>query len=226
MCPPSWLSRGQVPTVAIKQTAVNLIEKATVIHYHRHRIREFHGGSVESLGWRGPESQLQRFQVLLQLGDFNGCSLLDAGCGHGDLKGFLDPHCPGFTYIGIDQMPEFIDEARARYGRLPNTHFYRTDFTQARLPLVDYVIASGALSYRCGNPGHYFGTIRKLFDAARIALAFNMLNAAVFPQHDLLTGHDRDEVTAFCRSQARRVESIDGYLDDDFTVFMYRDAER
>lgn len=77
---------------------MNLIEKATVMHYHRHRIREFHPGSVEALGWRGPESQRRRFEVLLWLGDFTGSTVLDAGCGYGDLKGFLDQRCRGLTY--------------------------------------------------------------------------------------------------------------------------------
>jgi len=203
---------------------MNLFEKASVIRYHRHRIREFHGRTVEALGWRGQESQLRRFQVLLQLGDFSGCSLLDAGCGYGDLKGFLDQYCLEFSYLGLDQMPEFINEAKARYGSRPATGFYCADFTQVELPRLDYVIASGAFCYRSGNPGHYFSTIRKLFAAAKNALAFNMLDAAVFQQHDLLTGHDRGAVMAFCRSLASRVESIGGYLDDDFTVFMYRDA--
>jgi SAM-dependent methyltransferase len=218
--------RRNFPSVIVLQQfkPMNLFEKASVIRYHRRRIRQFRGGTVEALGWRGPESQLRRFQVLLQLGDFRGCSVLDAGCGYGDLKGFLDQRCPGFSYIGLDQMPEFIGEAKARYGSLPATYFYQTDFTQAQLPQVDYVIASGAFCYRSGDPGHYFSTIRKLFEAAKIALAFNMLDAAVFPQHDLLTGHDRGAVTAFCSSLAFRVEIVGGYLDDDFTVFMYRNA--
>lgn len=203
---------------------MNLIEKATVIHYHRHRIREFRAGTVEALGWRGLQSQLRRFEVLLQLGNFAGCSVLDAGCGHGDLKGFLDGHCPGFTYIGIDQVPEFIVQATARYGSFPDTHFSRADFTQARLPKVDYVIASGAFGYRCADAGHYFRMISKLFEAANIALAFNMLDAAVFPRHGLLIGHDRSQVEAFCRSIASRIEVTTGYLEDDFTVFMYHDV--
>jgi SAM-dependent methyltransferase len=203
---------------------MDLIEKATVLHYHRRRISQFQPEGVKALGWRGLESQRKRFEVLLRLGDFTGSTVLDAGCGYGDLKAFLDQHCQPFTYIGIDHMPEFINEAKARYGGRADTYFYRTDFTLAQLPQVDYVIASGAFCYRCAEPGHYFRMIRKLFDAARIALAFNMLDGAVFPQHDLLTGHDRGEVTAYCRTLAPRVESISGYLEDDFTVFLHREA--
>ncbi|HET9183998.1 MAG TPA: class I SAM-dependent methyltransferase [Candidatus Angelobacter sp.] len=203
---------------------MNLIEKATILHYHRHRIHQFQPGGVEALGWRGPESQSKRFEALLQVGDFTGRTVLDIGCGYGDLKGFLDRHCPDFTYIGIDQMPEFIEEAKARYEGLLDTYFFRRDFTQAQLPQVDYVIASGAFGYRFADAGHYFRMVRKLFGAAKSAFAFNMLDGAVFPPHDLLTGHERSEVTAFCRSLTSRVEVVSGYLEDDFTVFMYRDA--
>ncbi len=152
--------------------------------------------------------------------------MLDAGCGHGDFKEFLDRRCSGFTYIGIDQMPEFIAEAKARYAGLRDTHFYQTDFAQAQLPPVDYVIASGAFGYRCANPNYYFDMIRKLFESAKSGLAFNMLDAAVFRENDLLTGHDRAEVTAFCQTLSPNVELVSGYLDDDFTVFLHRDAER
>jgi hypothetical protein len=138
----------------------------------------------------------------------------------------LDRHRSGFAYIGIDQVPEFIAEAKARYGRLPDTQFYCTDFTQTSLPRVDYAVASGAFSYRCADPGYYFTLIRKLFQAANIALAFNMLDAAVFPRHDLLVGHDRGSVEEFCRSLAPRVKVIAGYLEDDFTVFMYHGTSR
>lgn len=203
---------------------MDLIEKATILHYHRHRMHQFQPGGVEALGWRGEESQRKRFEVLLPLGNFSGSTILDAGCGYGDLKAFLDQHCLGFTYIGIDHVSEFIAEAKARYGGREYTYFRQADFTLAQLPQVDYVIASGAFCYRCADRGHYLKMVRKLFEAARISLAFNMLDGAVFPRHDLLTGHDRNEVTEFCRTLTPHVELISGYLDDDFTVFLRRDV--
>lgn len=95
---------------------MDLLEKATVMHYHRHRIAEYQNGSVESLGWRSQVSQQLRYQQLIKVGDLNGASVLDIGCGYGDLKAFLDLHAVDFDYIGVDQMPEFIAEARKRYA--------------------------------------------------------------------------------------------------------------
>lgn len=201
---------------------MDLIEKATVMHYHRHRIAEFQQGSVESLGWRGTFSQQARYQVLAKAGDLNGASLLDIGCGYGDLKAYLDMHFSDFDYIGIDQMPEFIEEAKIRYGGCLRTAFYQTDFIAGELPQVDYVIASGALGYRCKNAGFYTDMICKLYNSAKIALAFNMLDKNHFPQHDLLVGHDRDEILTLCRALSPRVECFSDYLEDDFTIFMYR----
>lgn len=201
---------------------MNLIEKATIAHYHRNRIGLYRAGAVECLGWRAPESQLRRFEAIGGLADFSGHSVLDLGCGYGDFRNFLDGRYAGFTYLGVDQMPEFIEEARRRWANTANTDFVQSDFTRARLPESDFVVASGAFVYRCAAPGFYREMISRFFKAARIGLAFNMLDAAVFPSHDLLVGHDRAAVTTFCRSLCSHVKIVDGYLADDFTVLMTR----
>ncbi|MCH8987746.1 MAG: class I SAM-dependent methyltransferase [Chloroflexi bacterium] len=219
------MQAGQSPALKLSgdYRPMDLIEKATIIHYHRNRIDTFADGSVEALGWRGPASQTTRFEVLAQVGDLSGRSVLDVGCGYGDLKGFLDQRFSGITYIGIDQMPEFIAEAKERYKDCADTHFYQTDFTTLEFPSVDYVLASGALGYRCEDPGFYSGMVRKMYDAAKRALAFNMLDADRFPDHPLLIGHNLDEVVQQCQDLCPNVQVIQGYLDDDFTVFLRRD---
>jgi len=200
---------------------MDLIEKATIVHYHRHRIRTFAGGTPEALGWRERASQIRRFEVLAGVGDLTGRSVLDVGCGHADLKAFLDRRFTGFEYLGIDQMPEFVAEARDRYRGRADTTIVRADFTTAPLPRADYVLASGALGYRCQDPDFTPRMIRKMAEAARRAVAFNMLRREAFPEHPLLVGHDRDRVAAFCRELSPEVRVIEGYLEDDFTVFLY-----
>ena len=201
---------------------MDLIEKATIRHFHRHRIDHHKGGTVEALGWRDADSQRKRFEVISSVVDPGGCAVLDVGCGHGDLKGFLARRFDPFSYTGIDQMPEFITEAEARYGDCPNTWFFQTDFTQVELPVVDYVFASGALGYRSREENFHFEMIAKMFRVARQALVFNMLDVTCFPDHDLLVGHDRERVERFCRELAPDVEVVRGYLEDDFTVVMRR----
>ena len=201
---------------------MNIVEKATIIHYHRHRIREYASGTVEALGYRGDQSQCKRFEVLSTVANLNGCSILDVGCGHGDLKDYLDGKFHGFSYIGIDQMAEFIAQARSLYGQRPSCYFSQADFTTADLPQVDYVFASGVLAYRCTEKNFYFAMIEKMYQAANKALVFNMLDAERFPQHELLIGHDPERVMAFCNTLSKNVQLIRGYLEDDFTVMIKR----
>lgn len=203
---------------------MTLIEKATIIHFHRHRIAEYAAGTVEALGYRGAESQTRRFEALAAAGDISGGSVLDIGCGYGDFKGFLDTRCHGFDYVGIDQMAEFVHQARVLYGQRPSCYFCIADFTEAELPFADYVFASGLLCYRCADSSFHFDMIVKMYLAANKALAFNMLDAASFPQHPLLVGFDAEKVVAFCKRLAPRVELVRGYLEDDFTVFMYKNG--
>lgn len=204
---------------------MNLIEKATILHYHRHRIAQHQPGTIESLGWRNDNSQQARYQALMNIGDLNGKRIMDAGCGYGDLKAYLDQYYTDFDYIGVDQQPEFIAEARRRYTHMPRTQFFQADFSTTTLPQADYVFASGALGYRCGNKNYYTGMIRILSQCAEKAFGFNMLDKRHFPRHDLLIGHDREEILAFCRSLAPRVVWLNDYLPDDFTVLLYRNGQ-
>jgi len=201
---------------------MTLLEKATIMHFHRHCVDRHQVGGVGALGYRSQESQSKRFEALTQVGDVSGHSVLDVGCGYGDLKGFLDRRYHAVSYIGIDQMAEFVQHARYLHGQRPECYFCVADFTDAALPNADYVFASGVLGYRCAQESFYFDMIVKMYLAANVALAFNMLDAARFPPHSLLVGHDVDTVVAYCRRLSPRVELLQDYLDDDFTVLMYK----
>ncbi|MBA2675654.1 class I SAM-dependent methyltransferase [Ramlibacter sp.] len=196
---------------------MNLIERATVMHYHRHRIAEF-GPRPQALGWKAPHSQWERFELIAQAADFAHCSVLDVGCGRGDLKDFLDERHPGVRYTGVDQMPELLDDAVRRHGA--SARFLLGDFGQMELPAADYVIASGALSYRCAEEGWHLRMVRKMHAAARRALIFNVLDARRFPDHPLLVGHDCAEVLDLCRRLSPHVAASQGELDDDMTFIV------
>jgi len=201
---------------------MNLLERATIMHYHRHRIAQYGRDDAMALGWRSEESQRWRFEVLASLADFSHCTVLDVGCGRGDLKAFLDARFAEVAYMGIDQMPEFIADANARFAGGSPCRFYEGDFTTASFPRVDYVVASGALGYRSEDEDLPFEMIRRMYASSERAAIFNVLDARRFPEHPLLTGLDCDEVEAFCRTLSPEVTLVRGYLEDDMTVRVTR----
>jgi trans-aconitate methyltransferase len=201
--------------------AMNPIDRATIIHYHRHRIAEF-GAGTRALGWRGDDSQRKRFEVIAAAADFGGKAVLDVGCGRADLKAWLDERFDGMHYLGVDQMPEFIDEARTRYADCPRSSFHCADFSTAQLPMSHIVVACGALGYRSAEPDFHLHMIRRMWAVCAETLIVNLLDAATFPEHPLLVGREVDEVMALARALAPEVELVRGYLEDDFTVVMRR----
>ena len=109
---------------------MTIIEKATIMHYHRHRMEVCGHGTTKARGWKDDEHQRRRFEVL---------------------------------------------------------------------------------------------AIGKMYGAASRAVAFNVLDVNVFPTHPLLVGHDPDDVTAWCRAITPHVKVVRGYLEDDVTVFLYKE---
>jgi len=196
---------------------MNLIEQANVIHYHRKRLG---GSELHALGWRGLESQRLRFETLCGIANLNDCSILDVGCGYGDLRGFLDTRFRAIVYLGIDQMGEFVAHSRHKYSHLSHTHFLQADFLNVILPNVDYILASGAFGYRSSNRLYPYNVIQSMWEAAAKGIAFNMLDAAMFEGNEVLAGRDVDEVMSFCRMLDPNAELLRGYLEDDFTVWM------
>ncbi|RUL79015.1 class I SAM-dependent methyltransferase [Dyella choica] len=198
---------------------MELFEKAAVLQFHRRRIGD---PKRCALGWRTPESQRLRFDVLCRVGDMSGCKVLDLGCGYGDLKPFLDSRFTELAYLGVDHMPEFIEEARRRHGHLPRTGFVQADMLNAVLPEVDYVLASGAMSYRNSNALYPYNLIRQMWEAATRGIAFNLLDANVFEATHVLCGRDPLDILAFCRTLDPAAELVAGYVADDFSILMRR----
>ncbi len=113
--------------------------------YHRAMIASHGAESSLALGWRERADQLLRFEVLAQIGDMNGYTVLDAGCGYADLYPFLKSRYPQISsYHGIDQVPEMIARASERF---PGINLQQGDFIREKLQVCDYVLASGSLNY-------------------------------------------------------------------------------
>lgn len=199
---------------------MTIIEKATIKHYHQHRIKRGQYSRAGKQGWISDEAQKVRHEVIMSLADFNNASVLDVGCGYGDLKDLLEERFRRFDYIGIDQQPEFIEEARKKYEGQPGVWFYEADVAACQLPQMDIVVASGLLSYRSESYQYYFGMIKRLFEAAEKSFIFNMLDDTAFQSTELLVAHSKEKVVAFCQELAVAPVLIDNYLKNDFTICM------
>ena len=110
------------------------------------KLYEQYGIDEKSLGWTKNKQHL-RFEQMLSGFDINNTSILDVGCGFGDLYEHLMKTRPDavFDYTGIDIMSDFIDVAKNRY---PELSFYNTDlFSYETGKKYKYVINCGCLTF-------------------------------------------------------------------------------
>jgi len=199
---------------------MELLDKANIFRFHNDLISRFGVGNTAALGWNEPAGQQVRFNILSGIGKFHNHSVLDAGCGHGDLYEYLVKLYPKLRYYGVEQIPHILQQAIDRYSHLPNTYFFEGDFSAADLPLVDYVIASGSLSYRNSDKLFVLKTIEKLFKTCRIGLGFNLLRT-IEPADGFLEAYNPVYITEFCRKLTGHVVLTEDYYEEDYTVFMY-----
>lgn len=200
---------------------MDFVDRSLIYRFHQERIEMFGSGTSGALGWKSDESQTVRFEILSQIGDMTGLSVLDLGCGHGDLYAYLKRKYSDFRYAGIDQMEELLDVATSRYGSLPDTTFYLGDCWSADLPNMDYVLASGLFAYKNSETDFIFRMIGRLFASCRLGTGFNLLKN-VNDSEGILVNYDPQEILDYCRQLSPKIVLREGYAEDDFTIFMYQ----
>jgi len=98
--------------------------------------------------------------------------------------------------------------------RFPDIRLQQGDFLRKKLPVCDYVLASGSLNY--GQD--IFPAITKLFKSCKLGLGFNLLREV---SEGLLQAHDPNEVLALAKKLSNNVILKGDYSPEDFTLFLY-----
>ncbi len=190
-----------------------------IIGFYDKHIDEF-GSGPRAVGWGDKHSQEARFGAMCRVGDLEGKSILDVGCGLGDFYAYLTGHYGHVDYTGIDINPRYIEKARQLR---PAAHFAVADFGEYAGGPFDYVVASGIFSVKIPEYKNiYFGQIKKMFALARKGVAFTMLDAAHHPNDETYAAYSIEEVRGLCRSLTDDVVVYHDYLPHDFTMVLKR----
>lgn len=173
-----------------------------------------YGVSPKGVHWNSKHTQEIRFKILLEFiqNDIENSKIVDAGCGFGDLinyfaSKFIFPK----KYIGIDREDFFIEVASTIY---PNATFKQIDILKDPLPKSDYYLCSGAMNTLELNEVQTF--IEKCFESSTKGFVFNFL------KEDTFNGITKDDILNLCKTISNNIETKEGYLNNDFTIFMVK----
>jgi SAM-dependent methyltransferase len=187
-----------------------------------------HGAVPAALFW--PKGrQNRRFGALSKnLPPDGSISILDFGCGFGDMSAFVAAARPALQieYLGIDIVPEFIQEAKARY---PKQNFSCDADIFSRDVSFDYVFVSGAFNLRYfddedANERYVFSLMSKLFDIAQIELAVDFMRTDVDFRQAEAHHQNPTSLLQFTEKSLSRYFLVDAsYLPYEYCLHLFRE---
>jgi SAM-dependent methyltransferase len=141
------------------------------------------GASFETTLWQSREAQQKRFDVMIDMVNFESMTVLDAGCGLADFAARLIQRGVNFRqYIGIDALQEMIDACQSR--RLPRCTFRQADFATELASFAelksDYTVFSGSLNTMTED--HARRVVAEAFKHSGRGVVFNFLSDHPHPK--------------------------------------------
>lgn len=200
------------------------------IDYYRQKLSE-HGTGARGMDWKDKASQELRFEVISRYIDFsNRPSILDVGCGNGELLAFCRNAGRDVEYLGIDVCSEMVDACRARFGESSARVMAASELATLPRP-YDYVIASGTFNAKLQEDPvvwrrYFHASIESMFDACRVAVVLNMMTRFVDYTYERLYYPSLDEVGELAVSRLSRNFIVDhAYPLYEMTWAIFRDTE-
>jgi len=195
---------------------------------------EKYGDSSQSVQHISTESQYSRFKILSNI-DINAESIIDVGCGLGDMYAYLKNTEYSGRYLGLDFIPEFIELAKKKYTDNKKVDFLVSDITIDEIPTnYDYILLSGVFNNKFNESEKFMlNTISRLFDKCRKGLAFNAMSTYVDYEDDNLHYSNPIEVFDFCkRKLTRRIVLKHDYvlkkdsIPYEYTMYLYKENSK
>ena len=202
-------------------------------------MREYYGEfkrhplPARKVAWRSLDDQTLRLEVLLEAIDDADypVSVLDVGCGVGTLYGYLRDTDRLGDYLGVDLLPDMIQQARIAY---PEGRFEAMDLLEAPEDWrFDLVICSGALNVKVPKHGIWCQQmLAAMWARAEKAVAVNFqttralrFNPIAKYDQDIFHG-DRGTILAWCDKLTTWSVMRQDYLGDDAAFYLYKDYHR
>lgn len=204
---------------------MNVSEYANPIEYFEQLYKQ-HGMDEKSLGWSKHKQPLRFEQVCRSFG--NAQSILDVGCGFGDLYSYLQVHYADFEYYGIDILDKFIVIAQQMHNT-GNAKFACSDMKD--LPWDrqwDWVVECGLFGLKQYDENGMYEYIsqcmRSALGLSKKGIAFNFLSDKVDYKTSNQDFHASPEkVLNIAYGYSRRVILDNSVLPFEYCVTVWKD---
>ena len=186
------------------------------------KLLHLHGDRPEALRW-SPKGQVARYDALCRLSpDINGSSVIDYGCGKGDLYDYMLNRGLSTMYTGIDITPELIELAGRKH---PDCGFMVHDIEDGPLGgEYDFGFICGVFNNKIeGATESLYNCTGLLFEHIKVGMAVNALSAHTLNKSFELNYIDPDHLLRYAKAEITsnaelRLDLVDG----DVFLYLYR----
>jgi|14BtaG_2_1085337.scaffolds.fasta_scaffold15920_3 SAM-dependent methyltransferase len=200
------------------------------IFKHYEACLDKHGNTALGVDWPNIEDLKTRFDVMLDVkrGSYPA-KVLDFGCGIGLLYDhIIESKQKGVSYIGLDISPKFIEASKCRH---PDTQFYCVDILKDTFSEeFDYAICNGTFTEKLNLSfddmfDFFSSAITKLFEKAKVGIAFNVMSSHVDYERDDLFHLPHDTLADFIITNLSRNYIIrNDYGLYEYTAYVYKES--
>jgi len=194
-----------------------------ILRYYSNLLQK-HGFDPRSVGWGDRKGkQSLRFEILCQIGKIHGGSLLDVGCGFGDLYGYLKYKKIQVKYLGVDINPELIEIGKKIY---PKASLETRDIEQKPFQRkFEWVMASGITSHGSTYP-HLRKVIKEMFRICSKGVAMNFVSNRVDYKTKGLFYSSPEKILAISKSLSNRIVLRHDYMPFEFTLYIFKNTKK
>jgi len=196
--------------------------KEQLLAFYNFHLKKF-GDRPEALRWT-PQGQLKRYQMLSDIApaqDLNNATVLDYGCGTGDLYRFLKRRGITVKYTGVDINENFIGLAKQKY---PECTFkvMNTDDDQFE-GFYDYIFICGVFNLNVpGVDDDMKNALTTLFRHCNKGLALSALSSHTPTIDPELHFTSPEETVKFAiENLSPSVTLRHDRIPNDFTLYVY-----
>lgn len=188
-------------------------------------LADRYGFHHRSLAYGSLESQCKKLRPLIEIGlqkERNRVSVLDVGCGFGDLAELLKIESIPCRYKGIDISPKVVAIANRQRPKLDIT---QQDILEMRGDnLYDYVLCTG---FNCVKTGCNWDVLveatARMFELARKGVAIGAVSTYRTRKSEDTYYTSPGRFFNFCMAHlTKRVILRHDYLPHDFTMYLYK----
>ncbi len=205
---------------------MKLNDKLATIKRYNERLSQF-GYDLKTLGWGGDQARQElRFEKILEINNFihnkKIVSVLEVGCGFGDMGHFLAEYAPNVCYTGVDINPELIQIGKEKF---PSLDLRVMDIQEETIETYDLVCSVGIFNHQLSMQDemeYIEEMLAQFFKLAKLGVAVDFMSTFVDFQHSGAFHMPEGQALRIAKKMTKRIILRNDYLDYEYCMYLLK----